>query len=166
MSTVSVPAPTVTDAAARLPCVGFSPGRPGLQVFFTEFGGVAAVQADPPAELYDARGFALTWHVDQFGLQKLRVSGDADPAAVLARVVSVLRASAGPGADVDEEDASAIELVASWIATAPDLEHALHALALAEVVYTEPDGFATLRCISCNPTQRFVRGTPPCCPKA
>lgn len=165
MSTVSVPTPTVTEAAARLPCVGFSPGLPGLQVHFTESGGVAAVQAGPPTEVYDAGGFALTWETDRFGLQKLRTTGDADPAAVLARVVSVLRASAGPGAGVDEEDASAIELIASWIATAPDLEHALHALALAEVVFTEPEGFATLRCISCNPTQRFVRGTPPCCPK-
>ena len=165
MSTVPVPAPTVTEAAVRLPCVGFSPGLPGLHVYFTESGGVAAVRASQPAEVYDAAGFELTWHVNRFGLEKLRVSGDADPAAVLARVVSALRASAGPGADVDEEDASAIELVASWIATAPDLEHALHALALAEVVYTEPEGLATLRCISCNPTQRFVRGTPPCCPK-
>ncbi|MDX6708516.1 MAG: hypothetical protein QOI48_4362 [Solirubrobacteraceae bacterium] len=153
----------VATQAALLPCIQFKPDHPRLQVFFVEQEAVDAVDADPHNPLYDANGYVVMPHV-RFGLRKLQPTGRADPAAVQRHVLAELR-RARRQQGLHAEDVAEIDAVAGWLAASPKLEHTLHGLGLASVRYNErPDGAATF-CIRCNPTQRFVRGTPPCCPR-
>jgi len=159
---MSTAAPTTHQTTGRLPCVRFAPDLPGgLTLYFDEDEAIDALQADPGAECFDACGYPLAAG-EQQGLRKLVATAEADSGMVLRRLLAAMRAA---DERLDEEDRAALATIAAWLEDAPDLEHALHGLALAHSTYNDFLIQGTTNCIRCNPTQRWIRGTPPCCPK-
>ena len=162
MSTVPPAAPATDQTTGLLPCVCFAPELPGgLTLYFDEDEAIGALRADPAAECFDACGYPVA-PGEQRGLPKLVATAEADPGIVLQRLLTAMRAADDR---LDEEDRATLATVAAWLEDAPDLEHALHGLALADTTYNVFLDPETTNCISCNPLQRWVRGTPPCCPK-
>jgi len=153
------PAPDPVDAPTTrptLPIVRLGDGAPRLEVLFQIQDAAASARAFPDDEYHDVRGVRLT-RVEDGGALRLEARGEADPAGLQRRLIVETRRAAEA---VEGGVTSEVEAVLGWLAAAPSVEHMVHGLGCAPLVYDDGHGIA---CHKCNPLQRFFRRD--CCPR-